>query len=241
MEAIILASGIGKRLGSLGKKKPKCLIDIKKNIKIIDKIIKELKDIEKINIVIGYKKNLLKNYLSKYKKKIKYIPNKHYQNKGNFYSALICKNKITKSIILLDADIILPKNSLQKFIKDKKKNLLMVNPKNLYNRDDIIVNLNKNEFIEKVFIKKKISNFSNNFSSAGVIKMSHSATKIFFSELSLINKSSKNQAYYEDAYKNLFKKIPFKIFTLKCERLEIDTIDDYKKLKKITKKNNDYI
>ena len=67
MEAIILASGIGKRLGSLGKKRPKCLIDIKKNIKIIDKIIKELKGIKKINIVIGYKKNLLKNYLSKYR------------------------------------------------------------------------------------------------------------------------------------------------------------------------------
>ena len=113
---------------------------------------------------------------------------------------------------MLDADIILPKNSLQKFIKDKKKNLLMVNPKNLYNRDDIIVNLNKNEFIEKVFIKKKISDFGDNFSSAGVIKMSHSATKIF-SELSLINKSSKNQAYYEDAYKNLFKKFLLKFYT----------------------------
>ena len=144
-------------------------------------------------------------------------------------------------MILLDADIILPKNSLQKFIKDKKKNLLMVNPKNLYNRDDIIVNLDKNEFIEKVIIKKKMNNLSNNFSSAGVIKMSYSATKVFFSELSQINKSSKNQSYYEDTYKNLFKKIPFKIFPLRCERLEIDTIGDYKKLKKITKKNNEYI
>ena len=46
---------------------------------------------------------------------------KHYQNKGNYYSALICKNKISKSMILLDADIILPRNVSSEFINNKKK------------------------------------------------------------------------------------------------------------------------
>ena len=78
MEAIILASGIGRRLGILGKKQPKCLLDLKENVKIIDKLINDLDGIKKINIVVGYKKDCIKNYLSKYKKKIKYIFNKHY-------------------------------------------------------------------------------------------------------------------------------------------------------------------
>ena len=241
MEAIILASGIGKRLGALGKKKPKCLLNLKNNIKIIDKIINELKSIKKINIVIGYKKKQLKNYLSKYKKRIRFVSNKHYQNKGNYYSALICKNKISKSMILLDADIILPRNALQNFINNKKKNLMMVNPKNFYNQDDIIINLDKKNFINKVFIKKKFNNLNVKFSSAGVIKMSHQATKIFFSELSQINKLPKKNSYYEDTYKKLFKKIPFTIFPLKSERLEVDTIKDYKNLKKIIKRKNEYI
>ena len=78
MEAIILASGIGKRLGNLGKKQPKCMLNLKKNIKIIDKLINDLEGINKINIVIGYKKNDLKNHLSKHKKKIRFIYNKHW-------------------------------------------------------------------------------------------------------------------------------------------------------------------
>ena len=71
--------------------------------------------------------------------------------------------------------------------------------------------------------------------------MSHQATKIFFSELSQINKLPKKNSYYEDTYKNLFKKIPFTIFPLKSERLEVDTIKDYKNLKKIIKRKNEYI
>ena len=81
MEAIILASGIGKRLGVLGEKKPKCLLNLKRNIKIIDKLINDLEGIKKINIVVGYKEDYIKNYLSKYKKKIRFISNKHYEDK----------------------------------------------------------------------------------------------------------------------------------------------------------------
>ena len=241
MEAIILASGIGKRLGKLGKKQPKCLLNLKKDIKIIDKLIDDLEGINKINIVIGYKKNYLKNHLSKHKKKIKFIYNKHFKDKGNFYSVLICKNKIADSIILLDADIVLPKNSLKEFINSKEKNLLMVNPKNSYNQDDIVINLNRKNYINKIFIKKKVNNSNIRFSSAGVIKMSHQTSKVFFSELNRINKSLNINAYYEDSYKNLFTKISFKIFALTKKRLEIDTINDYKNLKKVIKKNNVYI
>lgn len=241
MEAIILASGIGKRLGKLGKKQPKSLLNLKKNIKIIDKLIDDLKDIKKINIVVGYKKNYLKEYLSKYKKKIRFISNNHFRDMGNFYSVLICKKKVSDSIILLDADIILPNGCLKEFINNKEKNLMMVNPKNFYNQDDIIINLDKKNFINKVFIKKKFNNLNVKFSSAGVIKMSHQATKIFFSELSQINKLPKKNSYYEDTYKKLFKKIPFTIFPLKSERLEVDTIKDYKNLKKIIKRKNEYI
>ena len=62
MDALILASGIGKRLGSLGKDKPKCLLNVSKNIKILDLILNDLKNTKNIYIVVGYKKNLI-NFL----------------------------------------------------------------------------------------------------------------------------------------------------------------------------------
>ena len=105
MEAIIVASGTGKRLGALGKKTPKCLLDLNKDIKIIDKIVSELSILKRINIVIGYKGNQIKKYLRS-NNKIRFIFNGNYKDKGNFYSVLLCKKKIKSDLILLDADII---------------------------------------------------------------------------------------------------------------------------------------
>ena len=63
-----------------------------KNLRIIDKIINELSSIKRINIVIGHKGIQLKKYLQK-NKNIRFIFNKDYQKKGNFYSVLLCKKK----------------------------------------------------------------------------------------------------------------------------------------------------
>ena len=241
MEAIILASGVGRRLGAFGKKKPKCLLNLTNKLTIIDKILLELKEIKKIYIIVGYKKELIENYLSNSKKKINFIYNKEFRKKGNFFSALICDKLISKNFILLDADIILPTNSLKKFIKDKRKNLVMTNPKNKYDSDDIILNLNKKKIIDSIWIKKKNLNFSDKFASAGVIKISKSAKKIFFKELKRILRIGNQNSYYENAYNLLFKNVPFQISPLKKNRLEIDTIKDYKKVLKILKRRNVYV
>ena len=238
MDVIILASGIGKRLGALGKKIPKCLLNISRNLKIIDQIIIELDKIRKINIVVGYKSNYIKNYLTQ--KNIRFIYNKDYKDKGNYYSVLICKNKIKSDVIVLDADILLPKSSLKNFISDKRKNLVMVNPKNIYDFDDIILNLNKKKIVNKVSIKKITYDSQEKYSCAGVIKMSSHSAKLFFSKLNSIYKSKKHDAYYEEVYKDLFMKKKFKIFTLKQKRLEVDTIKDYKKVINLSKKKNEY-
>ena len=240
MEAIIVASGIGKRLGAMGKKIPKCMLHLKKNLKIIDKIINELSSIKRINIVIGHKGIQLKKYLEK-NKKIRFIFNKDYQKKGNFYSVLLCKKKIKSSLILLDADIILPKNSLVRFLKDKKKNLIMVNPKNQYDNDDILLQTDKQKVINKISIKTKIENSKTKYSCAGVIKMSKHLSIKFFNELSKLDKLKKKNFYYEDTYEELFKKHAFSIFQLKKIRLEIDKLKDYKKVKRILNIKNEYI
>ncbi len=241
MEAIILASGIGKRLGKLGEKKPKCLLELSKKLKIIDKLIKELRGVKKINIVVGYKKKLVKNYLSKKNKNINYIFNKDFKTKGNFFSVLICKKKINGNFILLDADIILPKNSLQKFIKDKRKNLVMTNPKNYFNSDDVVLNLNKKKIINNVSIKKNFNNQKTKFASAGVIKMSKDAKNFFFKELEKLQQTGNYNFYYEDSYKNLFCNKKFYISPLKKERLEVDTLSDYKKALSILTRKNFYV
>ena len=116
----------------------------------------------------------------------------------------------------------------------------MVNPKNRYDTDDIILNLNKKKIVNKVSIKKMIYNSKVKYSCAGVIKMTNHSAKIFFAKLNKIYKSKNHDTYYEEAFEDLFKKKQFEIYTLKQKRLEVDTSKDYKKIINILKKKNEY-
>ena len=71
--------------------------------------------------------------------------------------------------------------------------------------------------------------------------MSKNCSKNFFEELTILNKFQNKNFYYEDTYKNLFKKNVFDIFSLRKIRLEIDKLKDYRKVKTILTKKNEYI
>ena len=66
MEALILAAGFGSRLSKPLNKKPKSLLKIEKKtilFYLINQIIKT--KIDKINIVVGFRKKLIIDYLKK--------------------------------------------------------------------------------------------------------------------------------------------------------------------------------
>ena len=115
LQGIILAAGRGSRLGYLTEKKPKSFnksgdkryIDI-----IINNFIKN--DINKINIVVGYKKHLFKNF--PYKK----IINKKWKSSNIFFS-LNKANKVLQSntCIISYADIIYDQEAISLLAKAK--------------------------------------------------------------------------------------------------------------------------
>ena len=243
MNALILAAGYGSRFKSPLKKKPKTLLKIKKK-PILHYLIKQIikSNIKKIYIVIGYKKNLIKQYLKKnFKSKIEieYIYNENFGNKGNIYSALLAKKRINSSFVLLNADIILPKNLLKKFVDFKKKNAFLVNLNQHQNSDDIKFLYNKNKIVKKVFVKTKSLNHGFVVPSGGVAKFSKKSAKFFFNIL--LKKNHATNPYYENSYHLLIKKYKFSIFSTDKKIIEIDTFTDYLKSKKILLKNDFYL
>ena len=64
MQAIILAAGMGKRLGELTKGNTKCMVKVN-GTPLIDRVMNQLshQPLNKVIIVIGYKGQELKEYL----------------------------------------------------------------------------------------------------------------------------------------------------------------------------------
>ena len=110
MQAVILAAGMGKRLGELTKNNTKCMVKIN-GISLINRLLEQLSklSLNKIIIVIGYEGEKLKNYLGySYKTiKIEYIENPIYNKTNNIYSLYLAKEKLLEDdTILIESDLI---------------------------------------------------------------------------------------------------------------------------------------
>jgi choline kinase len=125
MILIVLASGRGSRLKNLTKDKPKCLIKIYKNKRLIDYISENFKYFKKVMVVTGYKSNILKKELKL--KNVKFIYNRNYLNSNMVESLMLTKNEINKEDIIVSyADIFFDPRIL-KLLINKKKNALPLN------------------------------------------------------------------------------------------------------------------
>ena len=110
MQAVILAAGMGKRLGELTKNNTKCMVKLN-GISLINRLLEQLSklSLNKIIIVIGYEGEKLKNYLGySYKTiEIEYIENPIYNKTNNIYSLYLAKEKLLEDdTILIESDLI---------------------------------------------------------------------------------------------------------------------------------------
>ena len=64
MQAIILAAGMGRRLGELTKENTKCMVPVN-GVRLIDRLLGQLSQLSlnRIIIVVGYKGKELRDYI----------------------------------------------------------------------------------------------------------------------------------------------------------------------------------
>lgn len=131
MQAIILAAGMGKRLGEYTKDNTKCMLPVN-GVRLIDRTIDILcrKNISKLIMVVGYKAQNVIDYLgNRYENQIKidYIHNDIYDKTNNIYSLALAKKELCEDdTILLESDLIFDESMLDLLIKHKDKDLALV-------------------------------------------------------------------------------------------------------------------
>ena len=130
MQAIILAAGMGKRLGELTKGNTKCMVNVN-GIPLIDRTLTQLSKLalSRVIIVIGYKGENLKNYVgNEYKGlKIEYINNPVYDTTNNIYSLSLAKEELQKEdTLLIESDLIFDDALFPMIVNDPYPNLALV-------------------------------------------------------------------------------------------------------------------
>ena len=130
MQAIILAAGMGKRLGELTKGNTKCMVKVN-GVSLIDRVLTQLSTINlsKVIIVVGYQRKKLQEYLGNSYKGIplQYIENPVYDKTNNIYSLSLAKNELQEDdTLLIESDLILDDTLFSMLVNNPLPNLALV-------------------------------------------------------------------------------------------------------------------
>ena len=130
MQAIILAAGMGKRLGELTKGNTKCMIEVGGET-LISRLLHQLDQLhlQRIILVVGYKAKELREYLLNIhiQTAIEYVENTIYDKTNNIYSLYLTKDYLTKDdTLLFESDIIMEDSLIQKLIENPYPDLALV-------------------------------------------------------------------------------------------------------------------
>ena len=117
MKAVILAAGKGKRMGSITKKLPKCLLKFD-NKTIIEMQIDILNKngIEDIIVVTGFKRDLVRDVL---KDRVKYVVNDIYDQSNSSYSLYLAREGLKKGWLHMNCDLLFSPDILKKILESK--------------------------------------------------------------------------------------------------------------------------
>lgn len=244
---LILAAGKGRRLKNIGKKSPKCLVQIS-NKTLIEILIENLKryGAKEVNIVLGYKKELILKKIETIKD-IKFNPIviKNYDKNGHGMSWFSFKNKWNKKkkpLFIFHADIIFDHRFIQRLLLSKKKDLIGVKNKNRrkYKPKSIAVESNHLGVISKIDYLNNTINPKGEI--LGINKFSINTTEKIFNFMSKFLKGNNKTLSWEfviDRFITLTKTRLYMLFNQNFYWVNINTIKDLIDAKKVYKRSID--
>lgn len=131
MQAIILAAGMGRRLGEYTKDNTKCMLPVN-GVRLIDRVLTQLSPLglTRVVIVVGYQGQNLIDYLGhRYDDHfpIEYVENPIYDKTNNIYSLALAKQQLQEDdTLLIESDLIYDDGLFQLLLNNPYPNLALV-------------------------------------------------------------------------------------------------------------------
>lgn len=247
MQAIILAAGMGKRLGELTQDNTKCMIQVN-GTTLIERMLHQLDDqhLERIILVVGYQGEKLKKHIGTLNivTPVIFVENPIYDQTNNIYSLYLAKNYLLeKDTLLLESDLIFENSVLEKLIQNPYPSLALVAKFESW-MDGTVVTLDEEDNIKRFITTKQFSfeEIPSYYKTVNIYKFSrHFSTSHYIPFLEAYSKALGNNEYYEQVLRviTLLDKPELKALRLDNEAwYEIDDIQDLDIAESIFGKNS---
>lgn len=204
MQAIILAAGMGKRLGEYTKSNTKCMVPVN-GVRLIDRLLGQLSklNLHRVVIVIGYEGKKLQDYLGNenYGLKIEYVENPIYDRTNNIYSLALAKEQLMEDdTLLIESDLIFSDGMFNLLLQNPFPNLALVAKYESW-MDGTMVRIDADKNIVNFVSKEEFcyANTDQYFKTVNIYKFSRDFSKEkYVPFLEAYTKSMGNNEYYEN-------------------------------------------
>lgn len=226
MKAIILNSGIGKRMHPFTENNPKCLLKLNGKTILGHELENLLKcGIKSVIITTGQFHEKIKKFVSGNFPEVNatYVKNKKYDLTNYIYSMWLTKGLIDDEIILLHGDMVFERELLENLLNDKHPNCVLVN-KNIKPPEKDFKGEIKNNLVTKI----SVSLFGKNaFFLAPIYKFSKNDFRLWLEAIEKFVKEGNVNVYAEEAFNEMPNKIRIHPVYFENEFcMEIDNFDD---------------
>lgn len=236
MQAIILAAGMGRRLGELTQGNTKCMIKVN-GVRLIDRMLNQLAqlNLNRVLIVVGYKGKELVDYIGdRYRQrlKIEFAENPVYDKTNNIYSLSIVKQQLqADDTLLIESDLIFDDAMFSMILSNPYPNLALVAKYETW-MDGTMVRIDGDNNIVN-FVPKKAFNYDEvdtYYKTVNIYKFSREfSEQVYVPFLDAYCRVMGNNEYYEQVLRviTLLDKADLKALPIGKERwYEIDDVQD---------------
>ena len=205
MQAIILAAGMGRRLGELTKENTKCMVPVN-GVRLIDRLLSQLSQLRlsRVIIVVGYQGQKLIDYIGhRYdgRLNIVYAENPIYDKTNNIYSLSMVKDQLQEDdTLLIESDLIFSDRLFSMILENPYPNLALVAKYESW-MDGTMVRLDEDQYIVN-FISKEAFDYADvdsYFKTVNIYKFSREfLQQQYVPFLDAYTKAVGNNEYYEN-------------------------------------------
>ena len=209
MQAIILAAGMGRRLGDYTKDNTKCMVPVN-GVRLIDRLLGQLakQQLKRVIIVVGYKGKELREYVeSQYGQQLtancplQFAENPVYDKTNNIYSLAIVKDKLQEDdTLLIESDLIFSERMIPMIVDNPYPNLALVAKYETW-MDGTMVRLDDDQNIVN-FISKDAFDYNDvdsYYKTVNIYKLSRQfSQQKYVPFLDAYTKAVGNNEYYEN-------------------------------------------
>jgi phosphoenolpyruvate phosphomutase len=226
MKALILNSGLGRRMGELTNDQPKCMTQITAKDTILSRQLRQLQDIGITEVVIttGLFDQVIKNYCKKLELSLQYtfIKNPICDKTNYIYSIYLAREYLLEDVLLLHGDLVFENFVLDQVVQSESSCMVVSSSLELPERDFKAVIFNNK--IEKVGIEF----FDNALAAQPLYHLKELDWQSWLTRIVNYCERGKLTCYAENALNEVAATdcniIPLDVKTLLCN--EIDTPND---------------